>query len=176
MPPLSSTTLRKIEVSALVWATLIGTTSFIITLWPTGPEFPVCGSKPGEITIDAEALQVGTSSQLIEETKCRRADDQRLVKIGATEWNPGQITHYIKGEIYQPGFTSTDINLSGWPDKQQLRVQVYTCGTVAYNQLGNARNRDPQGRVVRLPDGCEPISNPVTMTKVKEPTKDKPAL
>lgn len=168
MPPLSPIAtkwLRITEVTAIVLATTVSITALVLA-WPTGPEFPTCGeNRAADVILSADETNIKTTGEVVAQMKCRKAKGQHLVWLGETVWNKGQVTHYMKGELYDPGQSSKDINLSGWPTGQQVKVQVYSCSDEAYRQLLNLKGRDPEGEIGRLPDECNPFSTSVTLIK-----------
>ncbi|WP_327360040.1 hypothetical protein [Streptomyces sp. NBC_01296] len=132
-----------------------------------GQALPGCGDKPGlDVTVEPKQLTVASDGSLTAEVNCTLGDGWHLtwmVQIDGVGKPVPHTNYYPKDDLGRPGPYNFDVHLSQAEPGSARTIYVVLTDDFSYRQL--SENRNPDGSLLKLPNGARKVSNSVLVKR-----------
>ncbi|MFE2142302.1 hypothetical protein ACFXA3_11245 [Streptomyces sp. NPDC059456] len=127
-----------------------------------------CGDKPGhDVTIEPKQLAVASDGSLTAEVNCNLAAEWHLtwmVQIDGVGKPVPHTNYYPKDDLGRPGPYTFNVHLSPSEPGSVRMIYVVLTDDFSYRQL--SENRNPDGSLLKLPNGARKVSNSVLVKRL----------
>ncbi|ATZ22129.1 hypothetical protein SLAV_38395 [Streptomyces lavendulae subsp. lavendulae] len=132
-----------------------------------GQVLPACGGKPGlDVTVEPKQLTVASDGSLTAEVNCTLGAGLHLswiVQIDGVGKPVPHTNYYHKDDLGRPGPYTFDVHLSQAVPGSARTIYVVLTDDFSYRQLSD--NRNPDGSLLKLPNGARKVSNSVLVKR-----------